>query len=242
MRTVITTEGMLRLEPENGTESFALAAYLQMTPPDRLLRDALDLSKLQAELGAFQKVLNSQVPAQDPEEVKCEAPAPRAKEEAPASEEPDRDQVKAELKAMGVAYNNKCATKTLVKLLEEEKAKAAEVLAKAEEVVQPSTQTAAPNCVACGDTGKNSQGGPCVCQHQAAPAPAPQVSPSGMITLDMVMEQAKRLAAHIGGQDGIKKVEEIVAQFGVTKISEVPADRYQDLVQLLGAAIPNPLS
>jgi hypothetical protein len=133
-----------------------------------------------------------------------------------------RAAVKAELDKLGVKYNSRAGTDTLEGILAQ--AKAAPAAPAAPE----------PLCKACSDTGKNSKGGDCVCVKRAAPAaPAEPVSPAGMIGLKEVLERAKRFAAMVGGEKGVKEVEAMVATFGVQKISEISAERYPELLRML---------
>jgi hypothetical protein len=133
-------------------------------------------------------------PVEPPAQTQPAAPVQTAPPTTPppaTGAEPDRKFTICQLAILGYELPAKTRTATLAEaldLLRAGNAKAVEKWApfkravsaapaqKTAPAAQPPAQTAppatTPRCVACGDTGKNSKGGPCVCQTSTGSAPA----------------------------------------------------------------------
>jgi len=130
----------------------------------------------------------------DPDPSVCPPPTTETCESEPdpgtAALPPDdvdaltREDIKAELRKLGVPFGERQATTTLTRLLQEAEQRG---VAKA------------PVCVACGDSGVNSKGGTCVCQSQTVPASTPEISYDDLLT-------ACKAYADVNGTDSIRKI------------------------------------
>jgi hypothetical protein len=144
--------------------------------------------------------------SEEPKQEKEPIPSDEDKELCHNSAYSDRDYIKTELTALGIEFNNKCATKTLAKLLEDNTAKSVAELAELEEnpINQEVKKLAQP-------------------PSDSPSQPEPQF-PSFEHTVDVLKTYAVK--------NGIAKAEKLLTGFNAEKISDLTGEQRAKLIIL----------